>query len=526
MSLKDKIRKAALEFLDVRPAHDRRIQLQESIGFAGEVIRSRVWYRGDPTELSQFYKTYGNDGNDLSASTRFWAQVPEIGSIRKAHSGLPATLVNTLSHIITADMDAMIFDEETGFEEVKERWDTLARENDFNSCVERAITETLVTGDGAFKISIDPALSEHPILEFWAADRVEYEADRGRVQAVVFVSHINHGVETYTLKERYAPGEVSYELYDKDDIPRELGDIPQLQNYSNVEFGDRDLMLAIPVRFFKSTKYPQRGRSIFGNKTDAFDILDEVISQWLDAIRAGRVIRYIPRTLVPQDPKDGSMTAPSYFKTNYVITDSENKENSVSRIDMQQADIRYEAFEASYMAALDLCLQGIVSPATLGIDVGKMASAEAQREKKDVTGYTRGAITNELERVLPVVASRMLEVDDLMNGDAVGMYTATVTFGEYGAPDFNSRIEAVGRAATTGIMSIEAQVNELWGDSKDDDWKTEEAARIRFERGIETAEPPAVGEELNAEMGTAGGLVHFAGAGTDTQLEMQSEPPQ
>ena len=42
-------------------------------------------------------------------------------------------------------------------------------------------------------------------------------------------------------------------------------------------------------------------------------------------------------------------------------------------------------------------------------------------------------------------------------------------------------------------MSVEAQVDELWGDSKDDDWKRGEVARIRQERGIETMDEPSLG---------------------------------
>ncbi len=39
------------------------------------------------------------------------------------------------------------------------------------------------------------------------------------------------------------------------------------------------------------------------------------------------------------------------------------------------------------------------------------------------------------------------------------------------------------RAAEAGIMSVEAQVDELWGASRDEAWKSAEAARIRAERG-------------------------------------------
>ena len=158
---------------------------------------------------------------------------------------------------------------------------------------------------------------------------------------------------------------------------------------------------------------------------------------------------------------------------------SSNREGAIEKIDAVQPDIKYEAFVQSYVTTLDMCLQGIVSPATLGIDVGKMASADAQREKKDVTGYTRGAITDALEKALPQVVSSMLNVFDAMNSRPFRSYEPVVTFGEYAAPDFNSRIEMVGKAAASGIMSIETMVDELWGASKDDKWKKAETVRLK-----------------------------------------------
>lgn len=155
--------------------------------------------------------------------------------------------------------------------------------------------------------------------------------------------------------------------------------------------------------------------------------------------------------------------------------------------------VPYEAFLASYATTLDMCLQGIMSPATLGIDVGKMSSAEAQREKKDVTGITRNAITDALEKALPQLAQIALAAQDLLEDKNPGTYKASISFGEYGAPSFDNRVQTVGAAANSGVMSVEAQVDELWGASKDDEWKAQEVARIRFERGIEVMPEPDVG---------------------------------
>ena len=85
---------------------------------------------------------------------------------------------------------------------------------------------------------------------------------------------------------------------------------------------------------------------------------------------------------------------------------------------------------------------------------------------------------------------------DTMQDLAPGAYSPTVEFGEYGAPDFDSRVEVVNKAATAGTMSVEAQVDELWGDSKDQSWKEAEVSRIKQMKGLIDASPPQTGDEL------------------------------
>ena len=54
------------------------------------------------------------------------------------------------------------------------------------------------------------------------------------------------------------------------------------------------------------------------------------------------------------------------------------------------------------------------------------------------------------------------------------------SFGEYAALDFGSKI-AIMATARPGqdVMSAEAAVEELWGDSKDEEWKQEEIKRLK-----------------------------------------------
>lgn len=479
----ERVKEMIRSWLEIQPAGGVDITIREPVSHATNVLRNRIWYRGDASEIDQMFKSLAGDS---VGQARFWAAAPEHETIRKAHSGLPGVMVEALVSVVQADLTDLDFDKD---KEAADRWKNLAEDNAFPDLVGQAVADTLVTGDGAFKISFDQDVAAGPILEFWGADRVEYKRRHGRICEIQFLTPTReHGK---VLKEIYYPGGVRYVMQEGEreypiDGDTVFGDLRP------VEF-DGDFLLAVPLQFWPSSRWRGRGQSIFDKKTDAFDAHDEIISQWMDAVRAGRVQRYIPETLIPRHPKTGALLMPNSFGSTFLQVNPSNKENAQEKIETVQPDIKYEAFVASYSATLDMCLQGVMSPATLGIDVGKMASADAQREKKDVTGMTRNAITAALEKALPQLAQTALAAADILAGKMPGTYKATVSFGEYGAPDFDSRVKTLSSAATGGIMSVEAQVDELWGSSKDDEWKAAEVRRILNERGIAELEEPSLG---------------------------------
>ncbi len=479
-------------WLQIQPAAGNNIVIQEPLSFQASVIRNQIWYRGDASELEQLYKQLG--AQDPTNAARWWAAVPGNNlKLRKIHSGLPAILVDTLAYLVKSDMDDITFKGDTG----KEIWEGLQEELDFEEIVGKGIVGALKSGDGAWKISVDPQASDNPIVEFYEADRVEYIKKHGHVVGIRFWTDYPGKYKIYRLCETYCKGSVSYRLYDGENEVG-LNSAPELADLKPVQF-DGAFMMAVPIKVFESAKYPGRGKAIYEGKLDSFDALDEVISQWWDAIRAGRVKKYIPEDLVPSDVKTGEKQQLNDFGSEYIKTGTDAHEDAVSKIETIQPEIRYEAFLASYTAALDMCLQGIVSPATLGIDVGKMSSADAQREKKDVTGYTRNTITGVLEKTLPQLICAILMTYDVMQKRTPGTYEPAVEFGEYGAPSFDSRVEIVNKAATSSTMSVETQVDEMWGNSKDNKWKAAEVIRIKQLRGIEIVdEPPKVGDELQA----------------------------
>jgi len=485
----NKMKNMVKKWLDIRPAQSRQILINEPLSFETNVLRNLIWYRGEAEEIEQFFQAVGQT---TLAQQRFWAAAGYTDDIRKAHSGLPAVIADNLSQLIATDIQNAEFSGKDS-KELQGRWENIRKENEFPKLLVKSIKDVLVTGDGAFKINVDSDISKLPIIEFYDASRVEYEMKNGRITGVVFISYHWEDDKEYILKEFYRKNSISYKLY-QDDKEMPLSKVQRLKDLQPVTFAG-DYMMAVPVMVWPSARFAGRGKSIFDNKTDSFDAFDEIISQWMDAIRAGRVKHYIPEDMIPRGD-GGRLQSVDSFGSKFIKIDVPNSENAKHQIDTVQPEIRYEAFLSSYSTILDNCLQGIISPATLGINVGKMSSDESQREKKDITGVTRNAVTQVLEKAIPQLINYCLMTEDNINQHTPGYYDAAVSFGEYGAPDFDSRVNTVSTAATSGVMSTEAVVDELWGNSKDDKWKEQEVRRILKEKGIDMMDEPAVGTEI------------------------------
>lgn len=476
-TMADKIRHGIRTWLRIQPAQNGYIQLTETLDFEGNAIKNRIWYRGEGEELSQLYSQLDTD------KTRFWAAKCTPGmEIRKVHVGIPAMLADMLASIVAADMNVI----EAGNRQ--QEWDNIAKDNKFKELVKEAITQTLYIGDGAFKISFDTLLSPYPIIEFCAGDMIDIVRQRGRVKEIVFKTVYTNNGQEYVLCEHYGIGYIHYELL-RNDRECELNAVPELASLKDVTWND-NFMMAIPLMFYKSPKYKGRGKSIFDSKIDSFDALDEAWSEWLEALRLNKTKVYIPNCMLPRNPYTGEVLNPNPFDNAYIQVESDVSEGASNKIERDQSDIAHESYLATYITALDLCLQGIMSPSTLGIDVKKLDNAEAQREKEKATLYSRNNIVEQLQEVLPELVNTVFKAVDTFNKTAIKDIDINITFGEYANPSFESQVETVSKAKQGGIMSLEASVDELYGDTKDDEWKQEEIARLKAEQGIAQMEEP------------------------------------
>lgn len=484
----NRIQSFIMRLFKIEPARERSVTILEPHTFRENVIRNKIWYHGDSAELEQYFQKTARWDVEKA---RFWAAKAQ-GSVRKMHSGIVSMVIDRYRDIVLADMDATTFGE--GQDALVELWDEIYAKSKLNDVIGEAIAAALASGDGAFKITADEC-SPYPIVEFYDAENVDYVYVHSNLREVKFyTSYKGKDNKNLRLEETYGFGYVRYNLYDDTGKEMPMDALPETAHL--IDFGvERDLMLAVPLKIMNSTRYKNRGKALFDGKSDVLDGLDEVISQWIDAVRMGRIKRYIPDRLIPRDPDTGQLLPANPFDNDFIAIGDDMSEKAAQQVEISQPAISYEAYVSSYASFLDMVLQGVMSPSTLGIDLKKTENAESQREKEKVTLHVRNKIVDALNETLPELFRVILQCYDIMCGKTPGDYEPSVKFGEYASPDFSTTVDTVGKAKQYGIMSIETSVDQLYGDTWSQEEKDAEIERLKAEQGIQELEEPAVNQE-------------------------------
>lgn len=481
--LNETIKHGIRSWLNIVPASPYAIQIDETMDFELNAIRNRIWYSADGNKIEQMYRQMP----EYADKQKFWSSRCTPGmEMRKIHTGLPSLIVRVLNSIIVSGMEKFEFSSP----KQEQLWEEIEKDNKFRKKFEKSLKETLFIGDGAYKISVDTDLSQYPILEWYPGEHIEIVLNRGRLKEIIFKKVYMDGKRQYVLNEHYGYGYIDPHLYrGETEVP--LNTLDETANMRTVTF-DKSVILAVPLKVYESSQFEGRGGSIFDGKLDAFDAFDEIWSQWMDALRAGRTRTYIPESYIPRDPNGGGLMKPNAFDNRFIVGDNDMNENGKNQIVSIQPSIAHDSYLASYCTSLDMCLQGIISPSTLGIDVKKLDNADAQREKEKTTLYTRDAIIEALQETLPELISATINAYHLLHNETLEEVEVNIKFKEYANPSFESQVETVSKAKQGGIMSIERCVEELYGDSLDEHCKEEEIARLKAEQGIQDMEEPAL----------------------------------
>lgn len=497
-NIKEGIRNRMKSFLRLDEAQILQLNITKGLDDETKIAKNTIWYRGDAFELAQLYKQLPNKQDT------FWGAVPTTGmEIRKIHTGMPSLIVDTLTDIVISDYNGVEFKQMNVDNEAT--WEDLEKENTMNDLLKESIAQGLYKGEGAFKISFDEEISQLPIIEYFPKDQIEVTRKRGRVREIIFKTYIKEGDNMYLLKEIYGYGYILYRLFDvKGEKPYSLDVTNETRGLEDLLFDnakiDKDGNIVQYGSFMLGKLFKIEKDAIYDKKTDNFDALDEAWSQWMNALRDGRSKTYIPECLIPKDPKTGELIKPNGFDNKFIKVESDISEDGKNEITVKQPQIPTDSYMNTYITALDQALQGLISPSTLGIDTKKITdpNATAQREKEKTTLYTRGKIVEAMKNTIPELVNITFKAIATQNKNSLEDIDVDINFGEYSNPSFEAQVETVSKGKQGGIMSIEASVDELYGDSKDEEWKKQEVARLKAEQGIVDVEEPAV--NYDAEM--------------------------
>lgn len=482
-----------VKLFHITPALEKEVTIREAYTFQQNIIKNKIWYNGEPAELEQFFKRYSIWGVN---NTRFWSAMPN-SQIRKIHSGIVSMVIDRYKDMVASDINSIDFGEDGDLTPIKDLWEKIEKDNNFLEILAEAVQSALIAGDGAFKISTDE-VSQYPVIEFYDMENVEYVYRYGRLKEIKYYTDYTKDRKEYRLQETYGKGYIHYKLYDAKGNEKKLTDLEETKHLSD-EIFDGDYIMGVPFMIFKSAKWKGRGKALFDTKSDTLDALDEVISQWLDAIRLGRIKRYIPEDLLPRNEDTGELMVANPFDNDFLALQGNMEEGGKKEVIISQPQILYEAYVNSYISYMDMALQGIMSPSTLGIDLKKTDNAESQREKEKITLHVREKIVEAITNTVPELINRIMQTYDLICEGSPGEYNASIKFGEYASPDFDSTVETVSKARGASIMSIEKAVEELYGNTMTEDEKEEEIKRLKEEQGIVGIEEPAVNAEVVIE---------------------------
>ena len=514
-----------------RPDDDRTTFINDNEKLGRMKLKEyNVWYDGDGDELLNFYTRENYIGFNYepfymrNKKNYFWAISSTEAQIKRTHSGQPRNIVDTLVNIMpfplisagedTNKLQAVV--RESGLEQVYK---------------DEQLPLTLVEGWGCWKINWDKDVSDYPSVEYVSAENVDFIYKSGKIIGIVFKNYYTSDKKRYLLLEtrsiEWKPnssasegseGErvlvITNELYElpmnmaatDDDTPLkkvDLKTVPELESVEErIEIGPFDKLFAVPcVLLGNTSRQWGYGRSIFTGKIDLFDDLDQALSQSSNAVRLSTPIEYIDEEYLERD-KNGLPKKPKAYDRKYVMMKGQKNGDGVSTgqpVQITQPSVEFSRYSDHAVQILLQILNGILSPATLGIDIAKKDNAAAQREKEKVTIFTRNALINGEERILRSLMEQMLMAKEFMDTGAVSVhaYDISVKFNEFADDSFENKLEALGKAYDMEEISTDMYLNKLYGDTLSEE---ERAAEKEF---LESARKARTEAYSNADGGGA-----------------------
>lgn len=536
--LKKKIKKTVgLSKYDGRPNEDDLTFIND----AERLIRTRIreyniWYEGDGDELLNFYTNQNTFEYNYepfymrNKKNYFWAISSTEADIKRTHSGLARSIVDTLVCIMPFPLIRVGKDDLVHKNEANEVLKKILHKNKVKAKYkQKQMPLTLVEGWGCWKINWNENRSKYPTVLYYRADSVDFVYRNDEITGIIFKDWYTDGDKRYMLTEtRKIVGcnlVIESELFEVNKTDSEYIVKADLENCGiaalknvvpRIEIANCPILFAEPSIIYEdSSKNGGPGRSIFSGKIDLLDDLDQCISQDSNSVRRSTVIEYFNTDFLERDAKTGLPKQPKAYDRKYTMYAGQRTADGASTsndpVQVTQPAVNFEQYSNEAISIISRIIHGIMSPATLGIDIAKRDNAEAQREKEKVTIFTRNGMIDSESDILYGLCNQLLCAYELINTGKITNteYDISIRYSEFADDSFENRLKTLSEAYNAETLSDKMYMKKLYGDTLNEEEFQEELEWLKEYH----TEPRADGMK-----GASGGGMNLPGMFRDEKL--------
>lgn len=362
------------------------------------------------------------------------------------------------------------------------------------------------------------------MIKYYRAKDVEFIYQDKRMNAIIFKDYYTDGkFHDYLITETRAIRKGNLYIYKEvfklagDNVqPMSDDEIARVEGLADIDMEPIVIesfkkFLAVPCVFYKDTVYNDGyGRSIFTGKVDLFDDLDQCLSQSSNTVRRSTPVEYFNTDFLERDPITKLPKMPHVYDRKFTSfiggRTVDGATNTTTPVQVTQPQLQFNEYSTEAQNILLQIISGIMSPATLGIDVAKKDNADAQREKEKITIFTRNVLIQSETRILKNLFNQVLAAVQLMKmGSATCFdYSISVKFSEFADDSFENKLQKLGEAYVKGTISIDMYLEKLYGESLSDSEfereknylkEREEKDSNPFDDTMGAGNPPLGGEE-------------------------------
>lgn len=472
----------------------------------------------------------------------FWSRASKEQDIKRSTCGFARDIIDTIvslcctykvKHVDTNENK--LSDEKLNADVVTqypfdplETLNDILEENDFSFLYkDMQLPFYLVEGKGGYKITWNRALyGPNPVINYYTANNVRIHKRGNRVLGMTFLDYFkspttaeeylvaetrakDYGKDTYTFVTNVfkVSGESNLSLVTESD---KINGLPIL-NSTELRVTGMPFMFAVPCINQCDSQYGFVGRGLLEAKMDLLDDLDKAWSQASNLVTVMTPVEVFNLEYAERDEQNRPKLPDMFFRKYVAIQGTSGFDangNSIPPVQMTQPQVTLQPLLEYIESIKRQIVGGILSPATMGLDIYRKDSGDAQREKEKLTVFTTNNIKKSNKRWLESLFNQALAAKEYLlenNGTVHVDYGIRVEFDEFSNDSSETKLNTMSSAMANGAISPTMFVDKVYGDSISEEQKKAEIEWLTEKNENKKEEEPPE-EPVNPidEMGEGG----------------------